>query len=30
MITARLDISNAQDAFEAMKRGEVVRQILTF
>jgi len=30
MITARLDISQAQDAFDAMKRGEVIRQVLTF
>jgi S-(hydroxymethyl)glutathione dehydrogenase / alcohol dehydrogenase len=30
MITARMDISKAQDAFEALKRGEVIRQILTF
>jgi S-(hydroxymethyl)glutathione dehydrogenase / alcohol dehydrogenase len=30
MISARLDISRAQDAFEAMKRGEVIRQVLTF
>ena len=30
MISRRLDISQAQDAFEAMKRGEVIRQILTF
>ena len=30
MVTARLDISKAQDAFEALKRGEVIRQVLTF
>jgi S-(hydroxymethyl)glutathione dehydrogenase/alcohol dehydrogenase len=30
MISNRLNISQAQDAFEAMKRGEVVRQVLTF
>ncbi len=30
MITARLDISQAQEAFEAMKAGEVIRQVLTF
>ena len=30
MISARLDISKAQDAFEAMKQGEIIRQILTF
>ena len=30
MISRRLDISKAQDAFDAMKRGEVIRQILTF
>jgi Zn-dependent alcohol dehydrogenase len=30
MISNRLDISQAQDAFEAMKRGEVIRQVLTF
>jgi S-(hydroxymethyl)glutathione dehydrogenase / alcohol dehydrogenase len=30
MISARLDVSQAQDAFEAMKRGEVIRQVLTF
>jgi S-(hydroxymethyl)glutathione dehydrogenase/alcohol dehydrogenase len=30
MISARLDISKAQDAFDALKRGEVVRQVLTF
>jgi len=30
MITARMDISKAQDAFDAMKRGETIRQILTF
>ena len=30
MISRRLDISQAQDAFDAMKRGEVIRQILTF
>jgi S-(hydroxymethyl)glutathione dehydrogenase/alcohol dehydrogenase len=30
MISARMDISRAQDAFDAMKRGEVIRQVLTF
>ena len=30
MITNRMDISKAQDAFDAMKRGETIRQILTF
>jgi S-(hydroxymethyl)glutathione dehydrogenase/alcohol dehydrogenase len=30
MISARLDISQAQEAFDAMKRGEVIRQVLTF
>jgi S-(hydroxymethyl)glutathione dehydrogenase/alcohol dehydrogenase len=30
MISARLDISKTQDAFEALKRGEVIRQVLTF
>src|SRR3984957_5194370 len=30
MISRRLDIAQAQDAFDAMKRGEVIRQILTF
>jgi S-(hydroxymethyl)glutathione dehydrogenase/alcohol dehydrogenase len=30
MISARMDVSKAQDAFEAMKRGEVIRQVLTF
>jgi len=30
MISSRMDLSKAQDAFEAMKRGEVIRQILTF
>ena len=30
MISRRLDISQAQDAFEAMKRGEIIRQVLTF
>ncbi|MFZ0667246.1 MAG: Zn-dependent alcohol dehydrogenase [Acidimicrobiales bacterium] len=30
MISRRLDISQAQDAFDALKRGEVIRQILTF
>lgn len=30
MISSRLDISKAQDAFEAMKAGEVIRQVLTF
>jgi len=30
MVSARMDISKAQDAFDAMKRGEVIRQVLTF
>ncbi|MHB8594837.1 MAG: zinc-binding dehydrogenase, partial [Acidimicrobiales bacterium] len=30
MISARMDVSKAQDAFEAMKKGEIIRQILTF
>jgi S-(hydroxymethyl)glutathione dehydrogenase/alcohol dehydrogenase len=30
MISARMDLSHAQDAFEAMKKGEIIRQILTF
>ena len=30
MISARLDISKAQDAFDAMKQGQIIRQILTF
>ncbi|HLI72496.1 MAG TPA: Zn-dependent alcohol dehydrogenase [Acidimicrobiales bacterium] len=30
MISRRLDISKAQDAFDAMKRGEIIRQVLTF
>jgi len=30
MISRRLDISQAQDAFDELKRGEVIRQILTF
>ena len=30
MISRRLDISQAQDAFDAMKRGEIIRQVLTF
>ncbi len=30
MISARMDISKAQDAFDALKRGEVIRQVLTF
>ncbi|MDE3087289.1 MAG: Zn-dependent alcohol dehydrogenase [Acidobacteriota bacterium] len=30
MISSRLDISQAQEAFDAMKKGEVIRQILTF
>lgn len=30
MISARMDLSKAQDAFEAMKKGEIIRQILTF
>jgi S-(hydroxymethyl)glutathione dehydrogenase / alcohol dehydrogenase len=30
MISARMDLSKAQDAFDAMKKGEIIRQILTF
>ncbi len=30
MVSARMDISKAQDAFDAMKHGEVIRQVLTF
>ena len=30
MISSRMDLSKAQDAFEAMKKGEIIRQILTF
>jgi len=30
MISTRMDLSKAQDAFEAMKRGEIIRQVLTF
>ena len=30
MISSRMDLSHAQDAFEAMKKGEIIRQILTF
>jgi S-(hydroxymethyl)glutathione dehydrogenase / alcohol dehydrogenase len=30
MISARLDLSQAQEAFDAMKRGEIIRQVLTF
>jgi S-(hydroxymethyl)glutathione dehydrogenase / alcohol dehydrogenase len=30
MISARLEPSQAQEAFDAMKRGEVIRQVLTF
>lgn len=30
MISARLHPSQAQEAFEALKRGEVIRQVLTF
>jgi S-(hydroxymethyl)glutathione dehydrogenase / alcohol dehydrogenase len=30
MISSRMDISKAQDAFDAMKKGEIIRQILTF
>jgi len=29
MISRRLDISQAQDAFDELKRGEVIRQVLT-
>jgi S-(hydroxymethyl)glutathione dehydrogenase/alcohol dehydrogenase len=30
MITRRLDLGEINDAFEAMKRGEVIRQVITF
>jgi S-(hydroxymethyl)glutathione dehydrogenase/alcohol dehydrogenase len=30
MISSRMDLSKAQDAFDAMKKGEIIRQILTF
>lgn len=30
MISARMDISKVQDAFDAMKQGEIIRQVLTF
>ncbi|HTZ08300.1 MAG TPA: Zn-dependent alcohol dehydrogenase [Acidimicrobiales bacterium] len=30
MISSRMDLSKAQDAFDAMKRGEIIRQVLTF
>ncbi len=30
MISSRMDLSKAQDAFEAMKKGEIIRQVLTF
>ncbi|MHB8438075.1 MAG: Zn-dependent alcohol dehydrogenase [Acidimicrobiales bacterium] len=30
MISSRMDISKAQDAFDAMKQGQIIRQILTF
>jgi S-(hydroxymethyl)glutathione dehydrogenase/alcohol dehydrogenase len=30
MVTRKLDVSRAQEAFDAMKRGEVIRQVLTF
>jgi S-(hydroxymethyl)glutathione dehydrogenase / alcohol dehydrogenase len=30
MISRRLDISQAQDAFDELKRGEIIRQVLTF
>ena len=30
MISTRMDLSRAQEAFEAMKKGEIIRQILTF
>jgi len=30
MVSARMDISKAQEAFDALKRGEVIRQVLTF
>jgi S-(hydroxymethyl)glutathione dehydrogenase/alcohol dehydrogenase len=30
MISRRLDISQAQEAFDELKRGEIIRQVLTF
>lgn len=30
MITRRLDLGDINDAFEAMRRGEVIRQVITF
>jgi S-(hydroxymethyl)glutathione dehydrogenase / alcohol dehydrogenase len=30
MISNRMDLSRAQEAFEALKKGEIIRQILTF
>lgn len=30
MITRRLDLSEINDAFDAMRRGEVIRQVITF
>jgi S-(hydroxymethyl)glutathione dehydrogenase/alcohol dehydrogenase len=30
MITRKMDLSRAQEAFDAMKKGEVIRQVLTF
>jgi len=30
MISRRLDITQAQDAFDELKRGEVIRQVITF
>jgi S-(hydroxymethyl)glutathione dehydrogenase/alcohol dehydrogenase len=30
MISSRMDISKAQEAFDALKAGEVIRQVLTF
>jgi S-(hydroxymethyl)glutathione dehydrogenase/alcohol dehydrogenase len=30
MISARMDIAKVQDAFDAMKGGEIIRQVLTF
>ena len=30
MITRRIDLSEINDAFEAMERGEVIRQVIEF
>jgi Zn-dependent alcohol dehydrogenase len=30
MITRRMDIGEINDAFAAMRRGEVIRQVITF